>query len=195
MSLSTWRAGGAGLVVALLAVSCAAPPIKELDQARNAITTARDAGAERFAPDEIAAADRELKLASQAVDARDYRLALNHALESREQAEAAAKSSTDTRTRLRQDGERSIEESRALIASTKARLDGPKAAQIPRRTRQAARQTLTDLENALQEADAALRKEDFKAAERTLASVKQRLARVVASLPKEPTAQSSRRSG
>ena len=45
MSLSTWRAGGTGLVVALLAVSCTAPPDKELDQARNAITAAREAGA------------------------------------------------------------------------------------------------------------------------------------------------------
>ena len=88
MSLSTWRAGAfAGLVVGLLAVSCAAPPNKELDQARSAITAAREAGAERFAANEIAAAERELKLAQQAVDERDYRLALNHALESREQAE------------------------------------------------------------------------------------------------------------
>jgi hypothetical protein len=184
MSLSTRRAGGAGLVVALLAVSCTAPPDKELDQARNAITAAREAGAERFAANEIAAADQELKLASQAVDARDYRLALNHALESREQAEAATRSSTETRTRLRQDGQRSVEESTALIASTRARLEGPRAAQIPRRTRQAARQSLTELEKALQEADAALQMEDFEAAERTLASVKQRLERVVASLPK-----------
>jgi hypothetical protein len=184
MSLSTSRAGGAGLVAALLAISCAAPPNKELEQAHNAMTAAREAGAERFAPDEIAAADRELKLASQAVDARDYRLALNHALESREQAEAAARFATETRARLRRDGEQSIAESTALIASTRARLDGPKAAPIPRRTRQAARQTLTELEEALQEADAALRKEDFTAAEPILASVKQRLARVVASLPK-----------
>jgi hypothetical protein len=185
MSLSTWRAGGAaGLVVGLLAVSCAAPPNKEIDQARTAIAAARGAGAERFSPAEVAAADRELKLANEAVDARDYRLALNHALESLEQAEIAAKSATEARTRLRRDGEQSIAESTASIAGIRARLDGPKAAQISRRTRQAARQTLTELEKALQEADAALRKEDFETAERALTSVKQRLARVVASLPK-----------
>jgi uncharacterized membrane protein YgaE (UPF0421/DUF939 family) len=185
MSLSTRRARGpAGLVVALLAIACAAPPNKELDQARAAIAAARAAGAERFSPTEIATADRELKLASEAVAARDHRLALNHALESLEQAELAARSATETRARLRRDGEQSIAESTALIASTRARLDGPKAAQIPRRTRQAARQTLTELEKALQEADAALRKEDFKAAEPMLASVKQRIARVVASLPR-----------
>jgi hypothetical protein len=92
MSLATWRAGSpAGLVIGLLAVSCAAPPNKEIDQARNAIAAARDAGAERFAPTEIAAADRELTLASEAVTARDYRLALNHALESLEQAELDAR--------------------------------------------------------------------------------------------------------
>jgi hypothetical protein len=185
MSLSTWRAGGpAGLVVGLLAVSCAAPPNKEIDRARTAISAARDAGAERFAAAEVAAADRELTLANQAVAARDYRLALNHALESVEQAELAAKSATEARTRLRRDGEQSITESTASIASISARLDGPRAAQIPRRTRQAARQALTELEKALQEADAALRKEDFVAAESILTTVKQRLARVVASLPK-----------
>jgi hypothetical protein len=192
MALSTWRAGGPGLVVGLLAVSCAAPPNKEIDQARTAIIAARDAGADRFSPAEVAAADRELKLANQAVDARDYRLALNHALESLEQAEIAAKSATETRTRLLRDGEQSIAESTAVIASIRARLDKPKAAQIPRRARQAARQTLTELEKALQEADAALRNEDFETAEGTLTSVKQRLDRVISSLPKEPTAQSSR---
>ena len=48
-------------------------------------------------PTEFAAATTALKNANDAVRQRDYRLALNHALESREQAQNAARDAADTR--------------------------------------------------------------------------------------------------
>src|SRR6185436_789496 len=76
-------------VVAALAAGCEEPPDKEIGEAQGAIAAARAAGAERYAVTEFTAATTELTQANEAVAARDFRLALNHALESREQARAA----------------------------------------------------------------------------------------------------------
>ena len=59
------------------------PPDKEMQQAQGAIDAARAAGAAVYATEELAAAQLALTRAEEAVSARDYRLALNHALDSR----------------------------------------------------------------------------------------------------------------
>ena len=76
-------------------------------------------------PTEFTAATQALKQANEAVTGRDYRLALNYALESREQAQNAARTAADSRAKLRGDVERSIAEAKALMAQTRARMDGP----------------------------------------------------------------------
>ena len=53
------------------------PPDKEMQQAQSAIESARVAGAGEYAHDELAAAEQALKNAHDAVDQRDYRLALD----------------------------------------------------------------------------------------------------------------------
>jgi len=110
MRFSTGLARGAWLVVVLVAISCAEPPHKEMDQAQGAIDAARAAGAEQYAAAEFTAATKALTQSNEAVTARDYRLALNYALESREQAQNAARTAADTRAKLRGDVERSIAE-------------------------------------------------------------------------------------
>ena len=72
------------MLVLVLLAACGTPPHKEMDQAQGAIDAARTAVDDRYAPDEFRAAERSLTLANEAVSQRDYRLALNHALESRE---------------------------------------------------------------------------------------------------------------
>ena len=74
----------AWVLALVLLAACGTPPHKEMDQAQGAIDAARAAGADRYAADAFTAAQRSLTLASEAVDQRDYRLALNRALESRE---------------------------------------------------------------------------------------------------------------
>jgi len=79
-------------LLALLAlVACADPPSREMDQAEGAIDAARAAGAEQYAADELAAALAALAQSHEAVTLHDYRSALSYALDSREQAEGAAK--------------------------------------------------------------------------------------------------------
>ena len=116
-----------------------------MDQAQGAIDAARAAGAEQYAATEYTAATQALKQANDAVTERDYRLALNYALESREQAQNAARTAADTRAKLRGDVERSIAEAKALIAQAHARMDGRHASA---RSRAAAPQRATAAEAA-----------------------------------------------
>src|ERR1041384_1104727 len=79
------------IVAAVLMAGCGDPPNKEMDQAQGAIDAARAAGADRYAATEYTAATDALKRAQDAVAQRDYRQALNEALDSREHAQNAAR--------------------------------------------------------------------------------------------------------
>jgi hypothetical protein len=164
-----------------------------MDQAQGAIDAARAAGAEQYAATEYAAATQALKQANDAVTERDYRLALNYALESREQAQNAARTAADTRAKLRGDVERSIAEAKALIAQAHARLDGPASAQIPRNARRNAQQRVKQLEGDLQKADAALQAERYMEADRLLTGVKQQIQSIITTITRGSSSQSPRR--
>src|SRR5215213_417494 len=90
----------ASLLALLLLTACGTPPHKEMEQAQSAIDAARAAGADRYAAEEFAAATAALVLATNAANERDNRLALNHALESREHAQNAARIAAETQQRL-----------------------------------------------------------------------------------------------
>jgi hypothetical protein len=193
MRFSTGLARGAWLLVVLVAISCAEPPHKEMDQAQGAIDAARAAGAEQYAAAEFTAATKALAQSNEAVTARDYRLALNYALESREQAQNAARTAADTRAKLRGDVERSFAEAKSLIAQARARMDGPSGAQIPRGTRRTAQQRLKQLEGELQKADASLQAERYMEADRLLTGIKREIQSVVTTISRGPSSQSPRR--
>ena len=192
MRFSTGLARGAWLVVVLVAISCAEPPHKEMDQAQGAIDAARAAGAEQYAAAEFTAATKALAQSNEAVTVRDYRLALNYALESREQAQNAARTAADTRAKLRGDVERSIAEAKSLIAQARARMNGPSGAQIPRGTRRTAQQRLKQLEEELQKADASLQAEKYKEADQLLTGIKRQIQSVVTTISRGPSSQSQR---
>jgi len=84
------------LFTVLTCLACGDPPTKELLQAQRAIDAARAAGADRYSREEFAAAEASLKSANDAVEQRDYRLALNRALDAEARAQSAA-SDADTR--------------------------------------------------------------------------------------------------
>ena len=193
MRFSTGLARGAWLAIVLFTISCADPPHKEMDQAQGAIDAARAAGAEQYAAAEFTAATQALKQSNEAVTARDYRLALNYALESREQAQNAARTAADTRAKLRGDVERSIAEAKSLIAQARARMDGPSGAQIPRATRRTVQSRLKQLEGELQKVDASVQAEKYMEADQLLMGIKQRIQSVVTTISRGPSSQSSRR--
>ena len=160
---------------ALLCAACAAPPNKEMDQAQGAIDAARAAGADRYATTEYSAATEALKNANVAVAVGDYRLALNFALESREQAQNAARGAADSKARVRAEVEHAITEITALIAQARTRITAAERARVARRLLQAPRADLTAAEAALQKAGEAVAAEDYLLAREALNGVKERV--------------------
>ena len=107
---------------ALVVTACGDPPNKEMDQAQGAIDAARAAGADRYAAAEYTAATDALKRSQDAVAQRDYRQALNEALDSREHAQNAAREAADTKAQVRGEVERDMAQIAALIAQANTRL-------------------------------------------------------------------------
>jgi hypothetical protein len=173
-----------------LAVACADPPDKELHQAQGAIDAARAAGAEKYAADELKAAQDALDHANTAVGDRDYRLALNYALDSRERAQNAAKMAADQKAAARGDAERLLAEVSSEIAVTTAKLHAaesthqaaaltaPLAAAIA-----AARQAREDAGKALASQDYADAKAHLEGVTASLVAAAQRVPGPEAPLP------------
>lgn len=90
------------VLVALIASGCSQPPQKEIDQAQTALDAAKAAGAEKYATDEYNAAAGSLQKSHDAVDQRDYRQALNYAIDSRQRSQEAAKLAAEGKVRARQ---------------------------------------------------------------------------------------------
>jgi len=151
------------LVILILSASCAEPPNKEINQAQGAIDAARAAGADRFAATEFAAATDALRRSEEAVAAGDYRLALNHAIDSRERAQSAAKMAVEGRADARGQAERAIAEVATLISRAQAQLKDPDIVRSNGRTLRAPRATVAAAEKMLQEARSALAGEDYAA--------------------------------
>lgn len=151
----------ASALVVLAAIACAEPPRKEMDQAQGAIDAARAAGADEYAAAELKAAVDALARAERAVTERDYRLALNDALDSRERAQNAAKAAVDGRAKARGNAERAIAEVDVLLKRARTRLADPEVASLPARIVRDPLAVVAAAEKALQEARSALKTEDY----------------------------------
>ena len=84
------------------------PPEKEMQQAQGALDAARAAGADQYAAEEFTAARWRSPTHAKPSTQRDYRLALNHALDSRERAQNAAKQAADGKAAARVDADRAV---------------------------------------------------------------------------------------
>jgi hypothetical protein len=79
-----------------LLVGCVAtPPIQEMSDARQAIAAAEEAGADRFAPDEIGEARRFLQQAETDIEGEAFGLARTNALRAQDRAMRALIRSQD----------------------------------------------------------------------------------------------------
>jgi hypothetical protein len=159
-----------------------------MDQAQGAIDAAKAAGADKYATTEFAAAQTALTRANDAVAQRDYRLALNHALESREQAQNAARTAADTRARLRGDTERALADVTSLIVQTRNRLST-----LPPARARRVRQALAVSGEEVQKAGKAIQAEDYEGAQRILAAAKEGIQKLAPAAPPPPAAQSTKR--
>jgi len=173
----------AWLLAALLVLpACAEPPNKELNQAQGALDAAKAAGAQQYAPAEYQTAADSLKAANDAVNQRDYRLALSNALDSRERAQNAARQAAETRARVRSEVERAMAEVAGLIAQANARVTAAEKNRGPRRHLREAQQLLARVNDDVQKAGAAMKAEDYLAAQPALSGIKERIQQVLSLL-------------
>jgi len=156
------------LCVAISASACGTPPTREMDQAQGALDAARAAGAERYATAEYQAAATALKNAQDAVAQRDYRLALNHALDSRERAQAAAKQAADQQAAQRSAAERRLTEVTALLALANQKLAAARTARVPARQLAPPRSAIIAGDSSLQKAGTLISSGDFGESQRQL---------------------------
>jgi hypothetical protein len=162
----------AGVLLAAAVLACSAPPEKERHRAEGALAAARAAGAAFYAPDELGAAERALAQYDEAVARRDYRQALNLALEARDGAYEAARRAADEKAIARASAERVILEAERLLDD------------LVSRTTAARWQTLREAATqGLQEARSRVRDQEFRAAQERLAPLVEELQQALGPTP------------
>ena len=179
-------------LLALCAAGCAEPPTKEIDQAQAAIEVAVASGAERFAADDLAGARTALVQARDAVSQREYKLALGHALASRERAQTATRATAEAKVTLKRETQAALADAMALQARAQ-RLIATAPAGAARTRARRARTLHNRLTASVQEARAAVEAGDDLKASAQLPGLKTELEKLVAELEGPAPAQSSRR--
>jgi hypothetical protein len=170
------------IAAALLFSACAEPPNKEMDQAQGAIDAARAAGADEYANEQLTSAVTALKQSRDAVTQRDYRSALNYALESRDRAQNAAKQASEQRAAVRGQVERALADLNALLARADRRVTLAESNRAPRRTITATKNVLAPARAAVQKASAAVARGEYAAAQRGLEGVEARVTAAIAQI-------------
>ena len=164
------------LCALILCAGCSEPPQKEIDRAQGAIDAARAAGAERYAASEFAAATTALQQAHEAVDQRDYRLALSRAVDASERAQEAARQAADGKARARSEADAAVHEAATSLTQIQTRLKAPDTTRLPTSVVKRAKQAAADAERALQEARADLKREAYADASSAVKGVAERIA-------------------
>jgi hypothetical protein len=172
----------AAVVASLMVGGCGDPPDKEIQQAQGAIDAAGAAGADQYAHEEFLAAQEALKHSHEAVDQRDYRLALTHALDSREHAQNAAKEAADHKAIARSDAERALTGVSAALVAARAKLKAAETARAQARMLAEARRVIADSEGTVQKARAAFEHGDYLAVPDTVDGATARLRVIVRGL-------------
>ena len=180
------------LLTVFLLSACSAPPQKEIDLAQGAIDAARAAGAEQFAPKEVAAASTALQQAHEAVGQRDYRLALTRALDAHDRALEAAKAAADGQVRARGELDAAIVTARAAIQRLEVRVAAAETERLPKADVDRARRAIADAEAELQKAGTAVSAADYAAAGTAIDGIPARISQQIEALDAAATKKPAR---
>ena len=137
------------------------PPTKEIQQAQQAIDTARDAGAALYATEDFTAAEGALTRSEAAVVARDYRQALNDALDARDRAQTAAKNAGERKAAAKIEADRALHDTALAIVDARAKLQAAEKSRRLPRVIAPVRRALGEAETHVQEARTAFDKGDY----------------------------------
>jgi hypothetical protein len=187
-----WRLVSAFVIASSIAACGGNPPDKEIQEAQTAVDGARGASADRYAKEDFSASTEALKNAHAAVDARDYRLALNYALESKERADTAARDATDRKTTARANADRALRNAALALVDVRGKLKSAQTAPRSLRVVNAAKSAAADGENHVQEARAAFDREDYPKVLEILAAPAARLREAIRELDGANASQSKR---
>lgn len=180
---SRFGRASAALLLCTAAVACGEPPTKEMDLARQTIEAARSAQAERYAPAELTAAQAAMDKSAAAVSSRDFKLALNHALDSHERAKTASSVATAAHRELRTRLDASLTDVTSRLASARTTVDAAARVRSSRRAAARTGRVLDMIEKDLQKAGALLGADDLDAADTLLARLSARMTGTLGALP------------
>jgi small-conductance mechanosensitive channel len=168
-------------MASVIATACSAPPTREMNQAQGAIETARAAGADRYAPEEYGAAVAALEKSRDMATQRDYRQALNFALDARERAVDAARSGAERMAQVRSEAETALRTAAATLQLAQSRLKSTSPARAAEKTPVPLRDAIAQAEKDLQEARSAISRQDYTPARDLARTVDQRIREAMAS--------------
>jgi hypothetical protein len=155
----------------LLLAACSEPPTKEIDQAQQAVDAARQAGAEQYATEAFTAATAALQQAREAVEQRDYRLALSRAVDASDRAHEASTAATANKAKARSQAEAAINTTNVSVVHLQARVKVAEEVRVPARELSPARAALKDAEGTMQKARALLAAGNYSAATAAVAAL------------------------
>jgi hypothetical protein len=133
-----------------------------MQQAQGALDAALAAGADKYATEEFGAAQHALANARDAVTQRDYRLALDRALDSRERAQNAAKAAADGKAAARVDADHALAAAETGLHEIDAKLKAIETGKNkPARPLSGPRKSVDTAQKSVQEARAAFDRFDY----------------------------------
>jgi hypothetical protein len=163
------------LLSVLTLSSCSEPPAKERHQAEGALAAARAADAGVYAPRELDAAERALQRYDDAVAQRDFRLALDSAIEARDRAFDAARQAGDRKADARSQAERLLADLTTLTAAASARLSPTHSSRVTGSAADRLRAAVKDASGVMQEARTLIDRQAYLDAIQVLTPVVERL--------------------
>ena len=178
----------------LLALACTDPPEKEMHQAQGAIEAARAAGAPEYASEEFQAAEAALKRSTDAVAERDYRQALNYALDASERARAAAKAAAEARAAARSEAERLIASAGGALERARTALRTATDAKVAAAQLAAPTRVVSEAGQALDHARALVAAAEYTKARAAIAELPERLSTVASEIDAAVQARVAKRS-
>lgn len=159
----------------LAATGCSEPPQKEIDGAQAAVDLARTAGADIYAAEEFTAAAAGVQKARAAVDQRDYRQALSHAIDSRQRAQNATRQAADGKAKAKRATDATMTAVSTELSQLEARIETAQTARVPAQELRAPRAVLADARKGLQEAGTEIGAENYATAGAILTEVRKKL--------------------
>jgi hypothetical protein len=163
-----------------------------MNQAQGAIETARAAGADRYAPEEYGAAVAAIEKSREMATQRDYRQALNFALDARERALDAARSGAERMAQVRSEAETAVRAAATALtmAQTRVKASGPPRAAD--KTPAPLRDAIAQAEKDLQEARSAIARQDYIPARDLARAIDQRIREAITAVD-QPGAKTARK--